>query len=180
MVSGDLQYYEAAVDTQGKLPCTQDTVGNLDATPSCEVTPPVGSPSFARSDRYKDWAIYAQDSFRATPRLTLNYGLRYEHYGVQHNNKQDLDSNFYYGPGSDIFQQVATGQVEIAPQSSVGQLWAPRWGTVAPRVGFAYDFKGDGKTSLRGGFGISYERNFGNVTFNTIENPPAFARAADL
>jgi Carboxypeptidase regulatory-like domain/TonB dependent receptor len=169
-----LQYYEAAINAEGKLPCTQDAFGNLNENSSCEVTPPVGSPSFARSDRYKDWAIYAQDSFRATPRLTLNYGLRYEHYGVQHNNKQDLDSNFYYGPGSDIFEKVATGQVEIAPQSSIGQLWAPRWGTVAPRVGFAYSLSGDGRTSLRGGFGISYERNFGNVTFNTIENPPAF------
>jgi hypothetical protein len=174
MVSGDLQYYEAAINAQGKLPCTSNPDGSLNVTPACEVTPPVGSPSFARSDRYKDWAVYAQDSFRATPRLTLNYGIRYEHYGVQHNNKQNLDSNFYYGPGSDIFARVASGQVEIAPQSPVGQLWAPRWGTAAPRVGFAYDLKGDGKTSVRGGFGISYERNFGNVTFNTIENPPAF------
>ena len=34
---------------------------------------------------------------------------------------------------------------------------------------------GDGKTSLRGGYGISYERNFGNVTFNSIQNPPNYA-----
>ena len=175
MLSGNLQYYEAAVNPQGKLPCTQNPDGSLNATPACDVTPPVGPPGFARSYRYKDWAIYAQDSFRVTPRFTLNYGLRYEHYGVQHNNNQSLDSNFYYGPGSNIFQQVSTGQVELAKQSSIGQLWAPRWGTPAPRVGFAYDFRGDGKTSLRGGYGISYERNFGNVTFNMIQNPPAYA-----
>ena len=64
--------------------------------------------------------------------------------------------------------------MEIAPQSPVGQLWAPRWGTVAPRVGFALDLFGNGRDSLRGGFGISYERNFGNVTFNMIQNPPAY------
>ncbi len=176
MMSGSLQYYEAAIDPQGKLPCALNPDGTEPTPPpaSCAVTPPVTSPSFARSYRYKDWAGYAQDSFRITPRLTFNYGVRYEHYGVQHNDNQSLDSNLYYGAGSSIFQQVANGQVMIAPKSPIGQLWSPRWGTVAPRVGFAYDIFGNGRDSLRGGFGISYERNFGNITFNTIQNPPAY------
>ena len=174
MTTGTLQYFEAAINPQGKFPCATNPDGSEIATPSCEVTPPLTSPSFARSYRFKDWALYAQDSFKATPRLTLNYGLRYEHYGVQHNDNQNLDSNMYYGSGSNIFQQIAGGTVEIAPQSSIGQLWAPRWGTAAPRVGFAYDVFGNGDTSLRGGFGISYERNFGNVTYNTIQNVPAY------
>lgn len=176
MVSGTLQYYEAAIDPQGKLPCAPlaDGTEPTPAPASCAIQPPVTAPSFARSYRYKDWAWYAEDSWKATPRLTLNYGLRYEHYGVQHNNNQSLDSNYYYGSGSTFFQQVANGQVEIADKSPVGGFWAPRWGTIGPRLGFAYDVFGNGRDSIRGGFGISYERNFGNVTFNTIQNVPAY------
>ena len=168
-----LQEYEAAV-LPGILPCSRDVTGAYIITPSCEVTPPLSSPSFARSYRYKDWALFAQDSYRLTSRLTVNYGMRYEHYGVQHNGNPNLDSNFYWGPGSSYYQRVRTGSVQIADKSSVGGFWAPDWGTVAPRLGFAYDVFGDGKTSLRGGFGMSYERNFGNVTFNTIQNPPNY------
>jgi hypothetical protein len=158
----------------GVLPCVADTYGNLIVTPACTVTPPLAQASPARSYRYKDWAAYAQDSFKITRKLTLNYGLRYEHYGVQHNDIQSLDSNFYNASGG-FPNTIINGQVQISPLSSVGQAWAPRWGTPAPRVGFAYDVFGNGKTALRGGAGISYERNFGNVTYNQSFNPPASA-----
>lgn len=170
-----LTTFSARVDPQGQLPCYQDIYGNPINPTSCEITPPLTSASYARSYRYNDWSFYGGDSFRLTPRLTLNYGLRYEHYGVQHNNHPGLDSNFYFGPGAGLEQQVRSGGIQIANKSSIGQFWAPRWGTVAPRVGFAYDIFGDGMSSVRGGFGISYERNFGNVTYNASFNPPASA-----
>ena len=133
------------------------------------------SPSFARSYRYQDWGVYLEDSFRVTPRFTFNYGFRYEYFGVQHNDNQRLDSNFYYGAGSTYYDRVRNGSVQLAPNSPVGGLWNPNYGTIAPRIGFAYDIFGDGKTSIRGGYGMSYERNFGNVTFNVIQNPPSYA-----
>ncbi len=176
MVQGTLTNFQAAVYPQGKVPCVKDfTTQTLIQTPGCTVELPATQPSFARSYRYDDWAIYAQDSWRFNPRLTLNYGLRYEHYGVQHNADPNLDSNLYFGPGSNVFEQLRTASIQLAPDSPIGGLWAPQWGTLAPRVGFAYDVFGDGTTSLRGGYGISYERNFGNITFNMIQNPPNYA-----
>jgi hypothetical protein len=170
-----LHLFESRVDPQGKLPCTDDIFQNIIQTPDCTVTTPLNPASYARSYRYKDWAVYGQDSFRLTPRFTINLGVRYEHYGVQHNNKANLDSNFYFGSGNGIEAQTRTGQVFIADQSPVGQFWKPSWGTVGPRVGFAFDPSGNGRDSIRGGYGISYERNFGNVTFNASFNPPASA-----
>jgi len=166
--------FEARVDAEGALPCATDIYGNEIVTPACTVAPPLPAANPARSYRYNDWALYGGDSFRLTRRLTLNYALRYEHYGVQHNNHADLDSNFYPGAGT-YPENVADGAVFLTSQSPIGEFWKPRWGTAAPRVGFAYDLTGDGKTSLRGGFGISYERNFGNVTYNASFNPPASA-----
>jgi hypothetical protein len=171
--------FQARVNSNGVLPCATDIYGNEIVTAACSVTPPLALANPARSYRYKDWALYAGDSFRLTPRLTINYALRYEHYGVQHNNHQNLDSNYYPGAGS-FPQNIADGSVQLTTQSSVGQFWAPRWGTAAPRVGFAYDVFGDGKTALRGGFGISYERNFGNVTYNASFNPPASAVLSNI
>ena len=65
--------------------------------------------------------------------------------------------------------------MQIAKNSPVGGLWAVDKNNFAPRLGFAWDVFGDGKTSLRGGYGLAYERNFGNVTFNVIQNPPNYA-----
>jgi hypothetical protein len=177
IISGNLSNFQVAVNPGGKFPCAAGPYagtsrGSLIVVPSCQPTPPLTAPDFTRSDRYKDWALYAEDSWRATSRFTFNYGVRFEHFGVQHNANPKLDSNLYYGPGSSVFEQLHNGSILTVPNSPTGNLWNPRWGTVGPRLGFAYDVFGDGKTAFRGGYGTTYERNFGNVTFNIIQNPP--------
>jgi carboxypeptidase family protein len=168
---GQLARFQGAVDPQGKFPCPDPTA----ATPECSVTLPVGQPSFSRSNRYHEFAFYGQDSWRIKPRVTLNLGLRWEYFGVQHHKDPSLDSNFYPASGGNVFQNIRNGVVATTPNSPINGLWAKDWNNFAPRLGFAWDIFGDGKTSLRGGYGIGYERNFGNVTFNVIQNPPNYA-----
>ncbi len=63
----------------------------------------------------------------------------------------------------------------LAPDSPIGKLWNTDYNNFGPRIGVAWDIFGDGSTSLRGGYGMGFERNFGNVTFNVIQNPPNYA-----
>ncbi len=174
LVSGNIAQFEGAVNPQGEFPCVRDiNTGVPIQTPACTLTLPVGPPSFNRNYRYNDFSVYGQDSYKVTSRFTLNYGLRWEYYGVQHNAPNtNLDSNFVMGPGATIFDQIRNGSVKLAKDGGV--FWNPDYHSFGPRIGFAYDVFGDGKTSLRGGFARSFERNFGNVTFNAIQNPPAY------
>jgi outer membrane receptor protein involved in Fe transport len=175
-LTGNLFQFQGAVDPQGAFPCLTDPATGLPiATPTCTVALPAGQPRFSRNNRFNDFAAYIQDAWKVTPRFTLNLGVRYEYYGVQHNVDPNLDSNFYYGPGANLFERIRTGQVLTTPNAPVSGLWGADWNNFAPRVGFAFDVFGNGKTSFRGGYGIAYERNFGNVTFNVIQNPPNYA-----
>jgi len=169
-LNGVLGQFQAAVDPQGKFPC-----GAAGTTPSCTVTLPVSQPSFARSNRYHEFGAYLQDSWKATNRLTFNLGIRWDYFGVQHNKNPNLDSNYYDAQGGNIFSNIRNGSVATVPDSPIHGLWKKDWNNFGPRLGVAYDLFGNGRTSLRGGWGVSYERNFGNVTFNVIQNPPAYA-----
>jgi hypothetical protein len=171
LVSGQLHEFEAAIYPQGKFPCINGVT-----TSACTLTLPVGPPSFSRSNRFHEAGLYAQDSWKVSPRFTLNLGLRWEYFGPQANSNPNLDSNFYFGSGSNIELQTATGQVLLStsPNNPVGGLWARDWHDFSPRLGAAWDVFGDGKTSLRGGYGIGWDPNFGNTTFNVIQNPPNY------
>ena len=175
LAAGQLYEFESAINPQGKYPCINGV-----QTPACTVNLPIGPPNFSRSNRYHEYALYVQDSWKIRPRLTLNLGVRWEYFGAQHNVNPELDSNFYLpaliGPTNPAFPAaVAAGQVIPAPQSPIGSLWSASPLNFAPRVGIAWDVFGDGKTSIRGGYAIGYERNFGNVTYNVLFNPPNYA-----
>ena len=178
-VNGQLRSFSVAAFPQLKFPCfTNEVTGARIVTPECTLQTPLTAPNFSRSNRYHEWATYFNDSWKVRPRLTVNLGVRYEYYGTQHNANQELDSNFYFGEGATIFERIRNGRILLAKDSPIGKLWAVDKNNFAPRVGLAWDVFGDGKTSLRGGYGMAYERNFGNVTFNVIQNPPNNATVA--
>jgi hypothetical protein len=158
------------------------------------------------------YAAYIQDNWRATHRLTLNLGLRWDIAPHTYEANQQ-SSNFYpnlYNPANaptfDTSGNICSGPqtattnigcaaaspglstspnpilagvqfytngIGIGGQNGIANGLVPtQWGNVGPRIGFAYDLTGQGKTILRGGFGTMYERIQGNDMYNGAVNPP--------
>ena len=85
--------------------------------------------------------FYVQDSFRWTPKLTLNLGVRWDYFGVV----GEKDNLFYR------FNPVS-GNTD-----PVSQLYDKDYNNFAPRIAFAYDLTGKGQTVIRGGWGMFYD-----------------------
>ena len=94
--------------------------------------------------------FYVEDDYRVLPRLTLNLGLRYE-FNTQPTERRGRQSYFANPPYSDAF--------------TLGTIVDnPSYRDVSPRVGFAWDVFGNGKTAVRGGFAVLYDiANMGGV-----------------
>jgi Carboxypeptidase regulatory-like domain len=150
-------------------------------------------------------ALYFQDNYRVNSRLTLNLGLRWD--GIPHTYEaNNQTSNFYpnrYNPADAAI--LNPGNQTISPNSpGLGASPSPvlagqqfyvngvgicginlpsgcvngAWLNFGPRLGFAYDLTGSGKTVLRGGYGVMYERVQGNDVYITAGNVPFSASVA--
>jgi len=104
--------------------------------------------------------IFVEDDWKATPQLTLNLGLSYSidtPYRYANGNTSNIDLNAPNPgangfPGALVFAGKGTGR-----NGDVNETWAQRWDKdIAPRVGFSYAPYSDGKTVLRGYYGIFY------------------------
>ena len=98
--------------------------------------------------RGESYAVYANDSFRITPRLTVTAGLRYEY------NSPPVDAEDranLYDPATRTLSRVGTNNV---PRSG----YEPDRNNFAPRIGLAYTLNESGTTVVRGGYGVYYDQ----------------------
>ncbi len=97
----------------------------------------------------KSFGIFAQDGFRATRRLTLNFGLRYD-VTFPIKDSRNLLANFIPNPSNG----QPGGIVQVG--QGIDSPYQTKYNNISPRAGFAYDLFGNGKTIIRGGAGIIY------------------------
>jgi hypothetical protein len=121
-----------------------------------------------------EYALYVQDDFRVTNKLTLNVGLRWDVY-VPWIEKDDRQSNFDESTGRFVVASpdAVINGVEVGRYL---QTYSKR--DLGPRLGMAYDVRGDGRTIVRGGFGVYWNFTPGGTSSSKAQNPP-FLKATD-
>jgi len=143
-----------------------------------------GGGIFRRNERYTDFAGFAQDDIKLTPRLTVNAGLRYEIFGAPTETNGRL-ANF----DADI---ATTGPIPVAGtysgftlpanfsgpvpagvlKTSSAGFWKTPYGDVSPRFGFVLQMTEKPLLVLRGGFGVYFDEHSGNLAEQTLTQPP--------
>ena len=102
----------------------------------------------------KALGLFVQDSWRMSPRFTVNYGVRYD---------IEFTPTFTPANATNAAAEKALGVLEGIPVFHKG---------IQPRIGVAWDPWGDGKTVVRGGFGITFDRYQSGITGFGATNPP--------
>jgi hypothetical protein len=134
---------------------------------------PAGTPR-VRNHIFRDYGFYFQDDWRVKQNLVLNLGIRYEFFGVPFER--------------DGFQGVITQNPLINASANISDLTVKRgtnwmnndWNNFAPRFGFAWTPFKDGKTSIRGSFGMFYDRVVGATASDVDGQTPGFAQAVQV
>jgi hypothetical protein len=130
------------------------------------------APSFGFTNTWYT-ALFAQDDFRIHPRLTLNLGLRWD-IQTPPTDPQNKESTFVPGIQSMVRPTAPIGILFPGDPGITRGIVPVQYDHISPRIGFAYDPFGDGKTSIRAGAGVFYGSVSGNE-WNTSSNFEPFA-----
>jgi Carboxypeptidase regulatory-like domain/TonB dependent receptor len=103
------------------------------------------------------YSLFLQDDVQVSPKLTLNLGARYEYYTAPL--ERDGLAFQAFDPQTD---SLVSRDFAYAPQKF----------NLAPRLGFAFDPRGDSKTAIRGGYGMFYNQGTLGIARNLVINPP--------
>jgi hypothetical protein len=114
--------------------------------------------------------LFIQDNWQVLPRLTLNLGLRWE-LNTPYTSAGDALATFEAGVSSQRFPTAPLGVLFPGDPGIPSGIAPTKLNNFAPRVGFAWDVFGNGKTAVRGGYGIFYAASMVNLTSN-LQNQP--------
>ena len=120
-----------------------------------------------RTFKFREFSLFLQDDWKVNRRLTLNLGLRYEFMGVPFE-KSGLQGRLDKGAE----MNYANRMTDLAVVKG-GSYYNSDRNNFAPRAGFAWDLAGDGKTAVRGSWGVFYDRLI-NATLTPVDSMPGF------
>lgn len=109
--------------------------------------------------------LFIQDDWKVRPRLTVNLGLRYE-LPLPWVHPQNYWATYRAGQQSTVFPNAPLGLVFYGDKGIPRGMIPTDKNNFAPRIGFAWDVFGNGRTSVRGGFGFFYNRLYANIIQN--------------
>ncbi|MEK7404668.1 MAG: carboxypeptidase regulatory-like domain-containing protein [Acidobacteriota bacterium] len=128
----------------------------------------VASPLLEQAGLATNTFYFLQDDWRIHPRLMLNVGLRYE-LSMPWVHPQDLWGSIRFGQQSQRIKTAPVGMVFPNDPGVPRGLVQTDKNNFAPRIGFAWDLSGNGRTSLRGAYGIFYESVNADIVQNTSQ-----------